>query len=484
MNVLRHQLRLFFIALQFLTRLPVPRWVGYEAPWLAQAARCFALVGALVGAFGAALALAALQLWPPAVAAALALAGTLWLTAALHEDGLADSCDALLGAAPRERALAIMKDSHIGSYGAAALCLSLLLRVLLLAALLARDPRLGAIALVAAHCAGRSAAVALMALLPYAGDAAQAKAAPLAQAQGFTLQVDVGGGVAGFVGGDALRIRQILNNYLNNALRFGGRGGERAQVRLAALRIDAGRVRFEVHDNGAGIDEAAQARLFKPFSQADESTTRRYGGTGLGLSICRELAALMAGQVGVASRLGAGSCFWVELPLAPAAPPPPLPVAAPPAPDALFGASLLVVEDNAVNMLITTTLLRQWGARVDEAGDGAQAVQAVRARAHGGEPFDAVVMDVQMPVMGGHEAARLLRAEFGAEQLPIIALTAAALVSERDEALGAGMNDFLTKPIEAQRLRQVLAHWIGQRRAAPSPHSPPSPSHAASAQRV
>ena len=131
MNVLRHQLRLFFIALQFLTRLPVPRWVGYEAPWLAQAARCFALVGALVGAFGAALALAALQLWPPAVAAALALAGTLWLTAALHEDGLADSCDALLGAAPRERALAIMKDSHIGSYGAAALCLSLLLRVLL-----------------------------------------------------------------------------------------------------------------------------------------------------------------------------------------------------------------------------------------------------------------------------------------------------------------------------------------------------------------
>jgi len=179
---LRHQLRLFFIALQFLTRLPVPRWVGYEAAWLAQAARHFALVGALVGAFGAALALTALQLWPSAVAAALAVAGTLWLTAALHEDGLADSCDALLGAAPRERALAIMKDSHIGSWGAAALCLSLLLRVLLLAALLARDPRLAAAALVAAHCAGRSAAVALMALLPYAGDAAQAKAAPLAQA--------------------------------------------------------------------------------------------------------------------------------------------------------------------------------------------------------------------------------------------------------------------------------------------------------------
>lgn len=184
MSVLRHQLRLFFIALQFLTRLPVPRWVGFEAHWLPQATRYFALVGALVGVFGAAVALAALQLWPPAVAAALAVAGTLWLSAALHEDGLADTCDALFGAAPRERALAIMKDSHIGSYGAAALCLSLLLRVLLLAALLARDPWLAAGACVAAHCAGRGTAVALMAWLPYAGDASQAKALPLAREPG------------------------------------------------------------------------------------------------------------------------------------------------------------------------------------------------------------------------------------------------------------------------------------------------------------
>ena len=184
MSVLRHQLRLFFIALQFLTRLPVPRWVGFEAHWLPQATRYFALVGALVGAFGAAVALAALQLWPPAIAAALAVAATLWLSAALHEDGLADTCDALFGAAPRERALAIMKDSRIGSYGAAALCLSLLLRVLLLAALLTRDPWLAAAACVAAHCAGRGAAVALMAGLPYAGDASQAKAQPLAREPG------------------------------------------------------------------------------------------------------------------------------------------------------------------------------------------------------------------------------------------------------------------------------------------------------------
>lgn len=182
MSWLRQQLQLFGLALQFLTRLPVPGAAGADPLALGRAARYFGLVGALVGACGAALALAALPLWPPAVAAVLAVSGTLWLSAALHEDGLADTCDALLGAAPRERALAIMQDARIGSYGAAALCLSLVLRVLLLAALLARDPWLAAAAWVAAHAAGRSVAVALMALLPYAGDAARARSGPLAQA--------------------------------------------------------------------------------------------------------------------------------------------------------------------------------------------------------------------------------------------------------------------------------------------------------------
>ena len=181
MTRLRHELRLFFIALQFLTRLPVPGWVGHPPDGLNPAARYFPLVGACVGAAGAVVALGALLVWPPWVAATLCVAATLWLTAALHEDGLADSCDALLGAAPRERALAIMKDSRIGSYGAAALVLSLLLRVALLAGLLARDPWLAAAACVAAHAAGRASAVALMALLPYAGDAALAKAQPLAR---------------------------------------------------------------------------------------------------------------------------------------------------------------------------------------------------------------------------------------------------------------------------------------------------------------
>lgn len=181
MKVLRHELRLLCIALQFLTRIPVPQAVGFAPAWLNASVRYFALVGAAVGAFGGALAWAASLLWPPAVAAALAVAATLWLTVAFHEDGLADSCDALLGAAPRARALLIMKDSRIGSYGAAALVLALLLRVLLLAELLARDPLLALLASVAAHSAGRAACVALMTLLAYAGDEDHAKAKPLAR---------------------------------------------------------------------------------------------------------------------------------------------------------------------------------------------------------------------------------------------------------------------------------------------------------------
>jgi len=273
------------------------------------------------------------------------------------------------------------------------------------------------------------------------------------------------------VSGDLLRTRQILNNYLGNALKFTTTG----EVRLRAQRLDAGRVRFEVHDTGPGIDESTQARLFRPFTQADESTTRRYGGSGLGLSICRELATLMGGEVGVHSRAGEGSCFWAELPLPATEQRAPEAAAVPAQRGALQGASVLMVEDNPVNMLIATAMLEQWGVRVEQAADGQQAVQAVQRRAQHGSLFDAVLMDVQMPVMSGHEATRMLRHDFSAEQLPIIALTAAALVSERDQALAAGMNDFLTKPIDAQRLQQALLRCVAARREAlPQSADPPA----------
>jgi adenosylcobinamide-GDP ribazoletransferase len=173
-----HELRLFFIALQFFTRLPVPRWVGYQPEWLHESARHFPAVGALVGGVGAAVLWAALGLFPMPVAVGLSMMATVLLTGAFHEDGLADTCDALGGAVSRERALEIMKDSRIGSYGAVGLLLVLGLKAVVLSALPA--PWVFA-ALILAHTASRAAAVALIRWLPYAGDLAHAKAKPLAQ---------------------------------------------------------------------------------------------------------------------------------------------------------------------------------------------------------------------------------------------------------------------------------------------------------------
>ncbi len=285
------------------------------------------------------------------------------------------------------------------------------------------------------------------------GYAAQAVARSLA------LELDLGAGVAGTVAGDPLRVRQILSNYISNALKFTARG----HVRVSARRLDERRVRFEVDDSGPGIAAETQARLFRPFTQADESTTRRYGGTGLGLSICRELAELMGGEVGVVSEPGRGSRFWAELPLPSAAPAAPAPAADDDS-HVLRGARVLMAEDNPVNMLIAVALLERWGVRVEQAADGQQAVAAVQRAASLGRPFDAVLMDVQMPVMSGHEATRALRQQDWGRELPIIALTAAALVSERQAAMDAGMDDFLTKPIDADRLRATLARWVARKR--------------------
>jgi CheY-like chemotaxis protein len=166
--------------------------------------------------------------------------------------------------------------------------------------------------------------------------------------------------------------------------------------------------------------------------------------------------------VGVLSVPGDGSVFWAELPLprcdasanAPSSP-------GAPARD-ISGARVLMVEDNPVNMMIAVALLERWGVQVEQATDGRQAVNAVERAAAAGQPFDAVLMDVQMPVMSGYEATRALRFLDAGRRLPIVALTAAALVSERSTAMEAGMDDFLTKPIDAGKLRQTLGRWVGR----------------------
>ena len=180
MHRLLHELRLFFIALQFFTRLPIPAWVGFEPAWLQQCARHFPAVGALVGLFSAAVFGLALQLWPPLLAALLAISASVWLTGGFHEDGWADTCDGLGGAVSREKALLIMKDSRLGSYGALGLILMLGLKAGALAALAERSALLAAALLAWGHMASRLAPLLLMRSLPYAGDAEHAKAKPLA----------------------------------------------------------------------------------------------------------------------------------------------------------------------------------------------------------------------------------------------------------------------------------------------------------------
>ena len=306
----------------------------------------------------------------------------------------------------------------------------------------------------------------------------------LAADRGLHLMLELQAGADGQVSGDPLRVRQILGNYLSNAIKFTPAG----EVRLLARRLPAGdRLRFEVRDTGPGIGAETCARLFQPFTQADQSTTRRFGGTGLGLSICRELAALMRGDVGVSSEPGAGSCFWAELPLpalllpgasgvgtglgmgmsSGALPTQPAAPSAAPVGD-LQDARVLMVEDNSVNMMIAVAMLERWGVRVEQASDGAQAVAAVQRAASASQPFAAVLMDLQMPVMSGHEATRVLRQSAAGQAVPIIALTAAALVSEREHALAAGMDDFLTKPIDGDKLRATLVKWVLGGRGAPA----------------
>jgi signal transduction histidine kinase/CheY-like chemotaxis protein len=283
----------------------------------------------------------------------------------------------------------------------------------------------------------------------------------LAAAKGLECRLEIGKGVPQWVSGDPVRVRQILANFTSNALKY----TEAGRIELAVQRRPDGRLRVLVRDTGGGIPLDVKPRLFQPISRGEAGGSRQLGSTGLGLSICRQLAVLMGGGVGVQSKLGEGSTFWADLPLRRVPAPPNDATHRSTDAEALRGAQLLLVEDDAVNTLVTEATLRRWGAEVTLAANGEQAIEAVDASlGH----FDAVLMDLHMPVMGGIAATIEIRKRYPATKLPIIALTADVLASERDRALHHGMNEFVSKPIDLERLVGVLAYWVHRARAARS----------------
>jgi PAS domain S-box-containing protein len=284
--------------------------------------------------------------------------------------------------------------------------------------------------------------------------------APRAAARGVALRLAMLPGLPVRLVGDPGRLRQVLNNLLSNAVKFTEIGEVTVTVDRCGGDANAAGpawLRFAVRDTGIGIPADRQAHIFAPFVQEDSSITRRFGGTGLGLSITRRLCELMGGRIGMTSEPGRGSEFVVELPfdidVQGAAGDDTIitePMSLDAGPPAERRAQVLLAEDNAINELLTVTLLRRWGHEVSVAGDGAQAV-----RLFGERPFDLVLMDLHMPGMSGIEATRRMRAlesEAGRPRTPIIALTASAMAADRRACLEAGMDDHLSKPLRAREL--------------------------------
>ena len=283
--------------------------------------------------------------------------------------------------------------------------------------------------------------------------------APQAHGKELELTAFVGDDVPAIVHGDRRRLRQVLTNLVSNAVKFTHRGEVAVRVELVERGESGALLRFEVSDTGIGIAKAKLGSLFEAFTQADTSTTRRYGGTGLGLAIARQLVELMGGRIGAESAPGAGSRFSFTVRLPEGAP---APRRAPASTHGLEaadpqGVRLLVVEDNEVNQLVIETLLTRRGFSVDRANDGAEALAKL---AQG--TYAAVLMDCQMPNLDGYAATARIRAqERDGERLPVIAMTAHAMKGDRERCLEAGMDDYLAKPLRPEALDEVLERWLG-----------------------
>jgi signal transduction histidine kinase/CheY-like chemotaxis protein len=298
-------------------------------------------------------------------------------------------------------------------------------------------------------------------------------AAVQAETKGLEFVVDVDEQVPQWLLGDSLRLRQVLINLLSNAIKFTHRGG--VALRVTSLRIDTdarcAQLNFAVRDTGIGIAPEHQAALFEAFTQADSSTTRQFGGTGLGLSIASQLVSLMGGSLEVTSKPGEGSEFFFTLDfvlpksenisrLASASRQERAADTANPRDPAQTGACILIADDEPTNQIVLKKVLDKLGYQVMVASNGREAIEILAQQA-----CDLVLMDVRMPDMDGHQATRAIRAPDSRAlnpRVPIIALTAEAVAGERESALAAGMDDFLTKPVEIAALGETIQRWLGR----------------------
>ncbi|WP_420208161.1 cache domain-containing protein [Candidatus Electronema sp. JC] len=263
--------------------------------------------------------------------------------------------------------------------------------------------------------------------------------------------------------GDPMRLHQVLANLIGNAVKFTEAGEITVSASLTQRSWERAAVRFAVSDTGIGIPPEKIPQLFESFTQADNSTARKYGGTGLGLSISRQLVSLMGGELAVESEVGSGSVFSFGLELL-------LPVESSAgagqeeggelaeASRRLRGSRILLVEDNLINQQVAQEILAKAGLLVETVSNGEEAVAAVAAR-----DYDAVLMDIQMPVMDGYEATRRIRQELGRLSLPVLAMTAHAVSEERDKCFRMGMDDHIAKPVSRRSLFAALNRWIRER---------------------
>jgi CheY-like chemotaxis protein len=302
-----------------------------------------------------------------------------------------------------------------------------------------------------------------------------------AAAKGLTLTASIADGTPAYVRGDPTRLRQVLFNLVSNAIKFTDHGS----VEVCAWSPEEDEhgitLRFEVADTGIGLTPEQQGRLFEAFVQADASTNRKYGGTGLGLAICKRLVQAMGGEISVTSEPGRGSAFRFSVRVRPAQSTPTgdLMVRPPVETLALIGGQaakaatpslrVLLAEDNDINRMLVSTMLTRMGHRVEAVADGRAALQALEA----GGPFDLLLLDMEMPVLDGGSTARAIRAAPGPlAQLPIIGLSADALPEHRERHMAAGLDAYMTKPIEWDALGALmldLAARPPQARRAPAP---------------